>query len=66
MIIVLLITVSLTIAVVFLLAFLWSLRSGQYEDTYTPSVRMLFEDETKTDGSKKSEEGAEKSSPLKS
>jgi cbb3-type cytochrome oxidase maturation protein len=28
-----------------LIAFLWSVKSGQYSDTYTPSVRMLFEDE---------------------
>jgi cbb3-type cytochrome oxidase maturation protein len=43
-IIVLLITISLTIAVVFLTIFLWALQSGQYDDTYTPSIRMLFED----------------------
>jgi len=36
---------SLLVAVGFLIAFLWSVRSGQYSDTYTPSVRMLFEDE---------------------
>jgi nitrogen fixation-related uncharacterized protein len=28
-----------------LIAFLWSVKSGQYSDTYTPSVRMLFDDE---------------------
>lgn len=33
------------VAVGFLIAFLWSVKSGQYSDTYTPSVRMLFEDE---------------------
>jgi cbb3-type cytochrome oxidase maturation protein len=43
-IIVLLICISLTIAGVFLLIFYWSMESGQYDDTYTPSVRMLFED----------------------
>jgi cbb3-type cytochrome oxidase maturation protein len=43
-IIVLLICISLTIAGVFLLIFYWSMKSGQYDDTYTPSVRMLFED----------------------
>ena len=32
-------------AIGFLIAFLWSVKSGQYSDTYTPSVRMLFEDE---------------------
>jgi len=35
---------SISVAVIFLIAFLWSVKSGQYEDGYTPSVRMLFED----------------------
>jgi cbb3-type cytochrome oxidase maturation protein len=42
-IIILLIGISLTIAVVFLLVFYWSIKSGQFDDTYTPSVRMLFD-----------------------
>ncbi|HBK88156.1 MAG: cbb3-type cytochrome oxidase assembly protein CcoS [Cyclobacteriaceae bacterium] len=46
-IIVLLIAISLTIALIFLGAFIWSLRSGQYNDLYGPSVRMLFEDKKK-------------------
>lgn len=36
---------SLFVSIGFLVAFLWSVKSGQYSDTYTPSVRMLFEDE---------------------
>ena len=36
---------SLLVAIGFLVAFLWSVKSGQYSDTYTPSVRILFEDE---------------------
>jgi len=36
---------SLLVAIGFLVAFLWSVKSGQYSDTYTPSVRMLFEDD---------------------
>lgn len=52
-IIVLLIAISLTIALIFLGVFIWSLKSGQYDDTYTPSVRMLFED--KVDEAKKTE-----------
>ncbi len=44
-VLVLLIIASLIVALGFLFAFLWSVRSGQYEDEYTPSVRMLFEDE---------------------
>ncbi len=43
-IIFLLIIVSLLIAVGFLAAFIWAVKSGQYEDDYTPSVRMLFDD----------------------
>lgn len=42
--IIVLIGVSLTVAVIFLIAFIWSVKTGQYEDKYTPSVRMLFED----------------------
>ncbi|MET4108323.1 cbb3-type cytochrome oxidase assembly protein CcoS [Hymenobacter sp. UYP22] len=44
-IIFLLIGISLLVALLFLGGFLWAVRSGQYEDDYTPSVRMLFEDE---------------------
>ncbi len=35
---------SLTVAIGFLIAFLWAVKSGQYDDKYTPSVRMLFDD----------------------
>jgi len=42
-----LIVLSLLIALGFLAAFFWAVRSGQYDDDYTPSVRMLFDDETK-------------------
>ena len=41
----LLIAVSLFAALSFLVLFIWAVRTGQYEDTYTPSVRILFEDE---------------------
>ncbi|WP_194851134.1 cbb3-type cytochrome oxidase assembly protein CcoS [Nonlabens antarcticus] len=44
-IIYLLITVSVIVAVIFFIAFVYSVRRGQYDDTYTPSVRMLFDDE---------------------
>jgi cbb3-type cytochrome oxidase maturation protein len=40
-----LIAVSLLVALGFLGLFLWSIRAGQYDDEYTPSVRILFEDE---------------------
>ncbi|MDP2067344.1 MAG: cbb3-type cytochrome oxidase assembly protein CcoS [Lutibacter sp.] len=37
--------VSIIVALLFFYAFIRSVMSGQYEDTYTPSVRMLFDDE---------------------
>jgi len=40
-----LIGVSLIVAIGFLFAFLWAMNKEQYEDDYTPSVRILFEDE---------------------
>lgn len=43
-IIFLLIGISITMAGIFLGAFLWSVKSGQFEDEITPSIRMLFDD----------------------
>jgi cbb3-type cytochrome oxidase maturation protein len=42
-----LIAISILVAGSFLAAFLWSVKNGQYDDDYTPSVRMLFDDEIK-------------------
>lgn len=41
-----LIVLSLLVALGFLAAFFWAVRSGQYDDDYTPSVRMLFDDKS--------------------
>ncbi len=43
-VIVVLIIVSILVAGGFLAAFLWAVRSGQYEDTFSPSVRILFDE----------------------
>lgn len=40
-----LLTISIVVALFFFVAFIISVKSGQYDDSYTPSVRMLFEDE---------------------
>ena len=49
-----LLTISVLVAIVFFAAFIVSVRSGQYDDSYTPSVRMLFDDElVKEDSSEK-------------
>ncbi len=44
-----LIGASLFIALGFLLAFLWANRKGQFDDDYTPSIRMLIDEETQHD-----------------
>ena len=41
----LLITISIFVAIAFFIAFVIAVKSGQYDDDYTPSVRMLFDDE---------------------
>lgn len=47
--------VSIIVALFFFIAFMISVKSGQYEDTYTPSVRMLFDDELVNDKEKPTE-----------
>ncbi|HEY9184126.1 MULTISPECIES: cbb3-type cytochrome oxidase assembly protein CcoS [Salegentibacter] len=44
-IIYLLLALSVLVAIIFFIAFILSVKKGQYDDMYTPSVRMLFEDE---------------------
>jgi cbb3-type cytochrome oxidase maturation protein len=41
----LLISISIVVAIGFFVAFVLAVKSGQYDDDYTPSVRMLFDDE---------------------
>jgi cbb3-type cytochrome oxidase maturation protein len=43
----LLISISIIVAIVFFIAFIFAVKTGQYDDDYTPSVRMLFDDEIK-------------------
>lgn len=42
----LLIGVSLFVALIFLGAFIWAVRNGQFDDNETPSMRVLFDDES--------------------
>jgi len=37
---------SLLAAAGFLVAFIWALRRGQFDDLTTPAIRMLFESRT--------------------
>ena len=41
---VILIPIAIAMGLAALVAFLWALRSGQYEDTCTPSMRLLTDD----------------------
>lgn len=43
-ILILLMFASLTLAGVFLVGFIWAVRSGQFEDTCTPSMRILSDE----------------------
>ncbi|UII30440.1 cbb3-type cytochrome oxidase assembly protein CcoS [Fulvivirga ulvae] len=42
-----LIIISMVVAGSFLALFIWANKSGQFDDTVTPSMRMLFEDKKK-------------------
>ena len=44
-IIYMLLTISVIVAIGFFIVFIISVKKGQYDDVYTPSIRMLFEDE---------------------
>jgi cbb3-type cytochrome oxidase maturation protein len=43
-VILLMLPATLLLALIFLIAYIWSIRSGQYEDVRTPSMRMLADD----------------------
>ena len=55
-IIVLMIIVSVLMAAGFLIAFIWATKSGQFDDDYTPSIRILFEDKSNQNTIKKNKD----------
>ncbi|HSP11006.1 MAG TPA: cbb3-type cytochrome oxidase assembly protein CcoS [Salegentibacter sp.] len=59
-IIYLLLALSVLVAIIFFIAFIFSVKKGQYDDMYTPSVRMLFEDELVNSKSKNKTPNQEK------
>lgn len=59
-----LLAISIFVAVIFFIAFIVSVKSGQYDDSYTPSVRMLFEDELVTTKKSSTKEFKEKKNQL--
>ena len=47
-VIIILLIASISVADMFLAAFLWGVKSGQFEDDYSPASRILFEDKPST------------------
>ncbi|MFP5042622.1 cbb3-type cytochrome oxidase assembly protein CcoS [Parasediminibacterium sp. JCM 36343] len=43
-VIIILLVASITVAALFLVAFLWNVKTGQYDDEISPAIRMLFDD----------------------
>jgi len=46
-VIILLISISIVVALGFLAIFIWAVRSGQFDDTESPGIRILFDDKKK-------------------
>ncbi len=40
---------SLFVAIIFLIIFFWNVKTGQYDDDYTPSVRILFDEKNENE-----------------
>jgi len=47
-VIIILVIIGISVAGLFLLGFIWAVKSGQYDDMYSPSVRILFDDTTES------------------
>jgi cbb3-type cytochrome oxidase maturation protein len=43
-VIIILLIASISVAALFLIAFLWGVKTGQFEDDYSPASRILFDD----------------------
>ena len=64
-IIYMLLAISVFVALIFFALFIYSVKKGQYDDTYTPSVRMLFDDELVKEGTLKKSETSKITNPKK-
>ncbi len=62
-VIILLIVISVIVALFFLGVFIWAVKTGQFDDTVSPAIRILFEDkiQRKTNEDKEKKDGTEKS-----
>ena len=55
-----LLAISTTVAIFFFVLFIISVKKGQYDDSYTPSVRMLFDDELVDESKEENEKTSNK------
>lgn len=49
----LLIITTLTVAIGFLIAFIWAVKTGQFDDTHTPSMRILLDEKDQNSSNEK-------------
>ncbi len=60
-VIIILIIISVIVAIFFLGVFIWAVKSGQFDDTVSPSIRILFDDKKQSkDQKKNADSGDEK------
>lgn len=52
-VIILLAILAITVAFGFLVAFIWATKNGQFDDTVTPAIRILFDNQNKTEKKRK-------------
>ena len=48
-VIIILLIASISVAALFLGAYIWNIKSGQYDDEYSPPLRILFDEKVPAD-----------------
>lgn len=62
-VIIILIIISVLVALFFLGVFIWAVKSGQFDDTVSPSIRILFDDEKKKKTSEENSQNSNRQKP---
>ena len=55
-VILILLIASISVAGLFLIAFIWSVKTGQFEDDFSPASRILFDDKPSSSSATKTHE----------
>jgi cbb3-type cytochrome oxidase maturation protein len=56
-VIIILIIISVIVAIFFLGVFFWAVKSGQFDDTVSPSIRILFDEKKQGEEEGKKKKG---------